>query len=169
MAVQGGGPGSSAPEARAVTQGCRRGAPESRTRRCRRRRPTPIHHHGLSDHHVIAFDTIPIAEPAFALQSLTPDAPAAALTEVAIEGELDGPMLTLLPRQTYVHHGGGPIEAQHAFPVPHGAALLEVAARIGERRLRAEVRPHRQAEARHEDALDAADLAMALCASRRGS
>lgn len=108
------------------------------------------------------FFATPTAEPAFALAALTPDAPAPALTEVAIDGQLDGLMLTLVLRQTYVHRGSGPIEVQYTFPVPHGAVLLDVAARIGERRLQAQVLPRRQAETRYEEALDAGDAPVLL-------
>jgi hypothetical protein len=75
------------------------------------------------------------------------------LESVRVEGHLRDLTCELTIKQTFVNPGKTNIEAVYTFPLPHGAVLLNLEARIGERELRGVVMPKGKAEASYEKAI----------------
>jgi len=84
------------------------------------------------------------------------------LSGVQADGRLEGPLFTLLLKQTYRNLSGGTLEVAYTFPLPHGAVLLELAAESGGRRLEGRVLTRAEADHRYEGALADGDLPIQL-------
>ena len=64
--------------------------------------------------------------------------------------------------RTLVNPGEHNVEAVYTFPLPHGAVLLNLIAKIGARELRGAVLPRKKAEACYEKAITDGDGAIML-------
>jgi Ca-activated chloride channel homolog len=84
------------------------------------------------------------------------------LAGVSADGRLEGPLFTLLLKQSYRNLCGCALEVSYTFPLPHGAVLLELAAEWGGRRLEGRVLARADAEHQYEGALVDGDLPILL-------
>lgn len=90
------------------------------------------------------------------------------LESVRIEGHLRDLACELTVTQTFSNQSKRNIEAVYTFPLPHGAVLLDLVAKIGDRELRGSVLPKAKAEARYEKAVSEGDGAIMLERSNDG-
>jgi len=84
------------------------------------------------------------------------------LESVKIEGLLRGLACELTVTQAFRNDTKKNIEAVYTFPLPHGATLLDLVAKIGDRELRGTVLPKAKAEERYEEAISEGDGAIML-------
>lgn len=84
------------------------------------------------------------------------------LESVKIEGVLRGLACELTVTQAFRNDTKKNIEAVYTFPLPHGATLLDLVAKIGSRELRGAVLPKARAEERYEEAISGGDGAIML-------
>ena len=82
-----------------------------------------------------------------------------ALRHTTMEGRLDAALLTMEVVQTWRNDGSEDMEAVYTLPLPVDAVVLEVSARIGERRFQGRVVARDEAEAGYEDAVTEGDSA----------
>jgi Ca-activated chloride channel family protein len=84
------------------------------------------------------------------------------LESVHIEGHLRDLACELTVKQDFINPSDTPIEAVYTFPLPYGAVLLDLTAKIGQRTLRGAVFAKQQAERRYEEAITEGDGAIML-------
>src|SRR5258706_8526077 len=84
------------------------------------------------------------------------------LLGVDARGKVDGLLFELAVEQRYCNATATNVEAVYTFPLPWGAALLELEVRLGEKRLTGVVIEKRAAEAKYEEAIDKGDTAIML-------
>ncbi|MEQ1741081.1 MAG: VIT and VWA domain-containing protein [Candidatus Nitrotoga sp.] len=84
------------------------------------------------------------------------------LESVRVTGHLRDLACELLVQQNFMNPGEHNVEAVYTFPLPHGAVLLNLTAKVGERKLRGVVLPRKKAEARYEQAITDGDGAIML-------
>lgn len=75
------------------------------------------------------------------------------LESVRVSGQIRDLACELSVQQTFVNPSENNVEAVYTFPLPHGAVLLNLVAKVGERELRGAVLPKKKAEARYEKPL----------------
>lgn len=90
------------------------------------------------------------------------------LESVRIEGQLRDLACELTVTQAFRNESSRNIEAVYTFPLPHGAVLLDLVAKIGDRELRGSVLPKAKAEERYEKAITEGDGAIMLERSNDG-
>ena len=88
--------------------------------------------------------------------------PTMSLLGVDARGRVDGLLFELAVEQRYRNATGTNIEAVYTFPVPWGAALLDLQVRLGDKLLTGVVVEKRAAEAQYEEAIDKGDTAIML-------
>ena len=81
----------------------------------------------------------------------------APLKAVEMTGRLSGLMLSLTQRQTYINDSQDLCEFVYTFPLPYGAALMDLRVIMDGRELKGTVIERRQAEKRYEEAIDEGD------------
>lgn len=96
------------------------------------------------------------------LSCLVPDCAAPVLETVLINAVLEDLLGRTEVRQTFHNREAEPVEVVYTFPVPLGAVLLGLAARIGERDLVGRILPAAQAENDYEEAVTDGDAAILL-------
>ncbi|HEX8010542.1 MAG TPA: VIT domain-containing protein [Casimicrobiaceae bacterium] len=84
------------------------------------------------------------------------------LLGVEARGRVDGLLFELAVEQRYRNATATNVEAVYTFPLPWGAALLELEVRLGEKLLTGVVVEKRAAEAQYEEAIDEGDTAIML-------
>ena len=84
------------------------------------------------------------------------------LLGVDARGKVNGLLFELAVEQRYRNPTGTNIEAVYTFPVPWGAALLDLEVRLGDKLLTAVAVEKRTAEAQYEEAIDKGDTAIML-------
>ena len=84
------------------------------------------------------------------------------LESVRVTGHLRDLACELSVQQNFMNPGEHNVEAVYTFPLPHGAVLLNLTAKVGERKLRGAVLPKNKAEARYEQAITDGDGAIML-------
>jgi Ca-activated chloride channel family protein len=84
------------------------------------------------------------------------------LESVRVTGHLRDLACELSVQQNFMNPGEHNVEAVYTFPLPHGAVLLNLTAKVGERKLRGAVLPKKKAEARYEQAITDGDGAIML-------
>jgi Ca-activated chloride channel homolog len=84
------------------------------------------------------------------------------LLGVEARGKVDGLWFEVAVQQRYRNATATNIEAVYTFPVPWGAALLELDVQLGDKKLTAAVVEKRDAEAKYEEAIDKGDTAVML-------
>jgi len=84
------------------------------------------------------------------------------LESVRIEGLIRGLACELTVTQAFRNDTKKNIEAVYTFPLPHGATLLDLVAKIGDCELRGTVLPKAKAEERYEEAVSEGDGAIML-------
>lgn len=84
------------------------------------------------------------------------------LESVAVKGRLQGLCLELEVTQVFVNAGKRNVEAVYTFPLPHGAVLLDLTVKLGNKQLTGTVMPKQQAEDRYEDAITDGNSAIML-------
>lgn len=84
------------------------------------------------------------------------------LESVRVTGHIRDLACELSVQQNFVNPGERNVEAVYTFPLPHGAVLLNLTAKVGERELRGAVLPKKKAEARYEQAITEGDGAIML-------
>jgi len=84
------------------------------------------------------------------------------LQGVRARGAVNGLLFELDVTQRYRNESPTNIEVVYTFPLPHGAVLLDVEVRLGEKTLVGVVVEKRAATTRYEDAIEAGDTAVLL-------
>ena len=84
------------------------------------------------------------------------------LEAVAVKGHLQGLCLELEVTQSFVNTGKSNIEAIYTFPLPHGAVLLDLSVKLGDKVLTGLVMAKKQAESNYEDAVTDGNSAIML-------
>ena len=84
------------------------------------------------------------------------------LKGVTLAGTLQGALFEATVEQRFQNPGDTHVEVVYTFPVPHGAVLLGVAVKLGDRLLTGNVIARREAETRYEEALTEGDAAIML-------
>ncbi len=84
------------------------------------------------------------------------------LESVEVVGNIRDLTCELLVTQSFVNFADTNIEAVYSFPLPHDAVLLDLCAHIGDRELRAKVKPKKSAEILYEQAILVGDRALLL-------
>lgn len=84
------------------------------------------------------------------------------LESVRVTGHLRDLACELSVQQNFMNPGEHNVEAVYTFLLPHGAVLLNLTAKVGERELRGAVLPKKKAEARYEQAITDGDGAIML-------
>ena len=84
------------------------------------------------------------------------------LESVAVIGRLQGLCLELEVTQFFVNTGKSNIEAIYTFPLPHGAVLLDLSVKLGDKVLTGLVMAKKQAERDYEDVITEGNSAIML-------
>jgi Ca-activated chloride channel family protein len=84
------------------------------------------------------------------------------LESVRVTSHLRDLACELSVQQNFMNPSEHNVEAVYTFPLPHGAVLLNLTAKVGERKLRGAVLPKNKAEARYEQAITDGDGAIML-------
>jgi Ca-activated chloride channel family protein len=84
------------------------------------------------------------------------------LEAVAVKGHLQGLCLELEVTQSFVNTGKSNIEAIYTFPLPHGAVLLDLSVKLGDKVLTGLVMAKKQAESNYEGAVTDGNSAIML-------
>ncbi len=84
------------------------------------------------------------------------------LESVAVKGRLQGLCLELEVTQIFVNAGKRNVEAVYTFPLPHGAVLLDLTVKLGNKQLTGTVMPKKQAEDCYEAAITDGNSAIML-------
>jgi Ca-activated chloride channel family protein len=91
------------------------------------------------------------------------------LVGVSLRGDVRGGTFETRLEQKFVNPGPEALEVVYTFPLPWGAEVLEVEARLGDRYLSGAVVGKKEAEARYEDAIAGGDAAIMVERNRDGS
>lgn len=84
------------------------------------------------------------------------------LTAIAVEGRVTGTCAHITTTQTYVNADDHPIEAVYIFPLSDESAVTGLEIRVGDRRIRGEVKEAEEAFETYDDAVSRGDLGVLL-------